>query len=76
MTETTHPSDAAHGASPDDAPHGAPRAEQAHAAADRGDHDHAEPLGPVDWGAWAGGILGVAAGLLIAGCLWLSTSGL
>jgi hypothetical protein len=39
-------------------------------------HDEAEPLGPADWGAWAGGILGVAAGLLVAACLWLSSSGL
>lgn len=41
-----------------------------------GGHGETKPLGPVDWSAWAGGILGVAAGLLAAGCLWLSTSGL
>jgi hypothetical protein len=42
----------------------------------QGHGDDAEPLGRADWGAWTGGILGVAAGLLVAGCLWLSTSGL
>jgi hypothetical protein len=52
-----------------------------HAADPAGGHhgtgdDAAKPLGPADWGAWAGGILGVTAGLLVAACLWLSTSGL
>ena len=74
MTEATHPSDAIHGTHAADAPGGETSAEGAHADAGHGDHDHAEPLGPVDWGAWAGGIVGVLAGLLVAGCLWLSTS--
>jgi hypothetical protein len=68
---------AAHGAHAPDVH--APAAQDAHGGTGptaHGSHDEAEPLGPVDWGAWAGGILGAAAGLLAAGCLWLSTSGL
>lgn len=76
MTDTTHPSDAVHGGHSGDAPYGETHAEGAHADAGHGGHDHPEPLGQADWGAWGGGILGVLAGLLVAGCLWLSTSGL
>jgi len=75
MTETTQPSEVSPGAVPDDAAGTAPQAGGDHAAG-HGADDHPEPLGPADWGAWAGGILGVLAGLLVAGCLWLSTSGL
>ena len=76
MTDTTHPSDAVHRAHSGDAPHGETHAEGAHADAGHGGHDHAEPLGPIDWGAWGGGILGVLAGLVVAACLWFSTAGL
>ncbi len=74
MTEATHPSDAVHGAPSGDDPGGETHAGGTDANAGHGGHEHAEPLGPIDWGAWGGGILGVLAGLLVAGCLWLSTS--
>jgi hypothetical protein len=51
---------------PDDADHG------------HGGHDeqgqHAPTLGPIDWFAWGAGILGVGAGLVVAFCLYVSTS--
>lgn len=51
---------------PDDAGHG-------HAGHD--EHGaHATALGPIDWFAWGAGILGVGAGLVVAFCLYLSTS--
>ncbi|MBP1704583.1 MAG: hypothetical protein H6Q36_322 [Chloroflexi bacterium] len=82
MTDTTHVSDEIQGSSAAGAtPPDEPADDDGHAAATptdsaHGDHDHGEPLGPADWGAWTAGILGVAAGLLVAVCLWLSTSGL
>ena len=75
MNETAQPFEVSPGTVPDDAAHTASQAGSDHAAG-HGADDHPEPLGPADWGAWAGGILGVAAGLLVAVCLWLSTSGL
>jgi len=71
MSETTH-ADHPPGHEPDDAGHG-------HAGHDeRGDHDehrdHAEKLGPIDWRAWGAGLLGVGAGVVVAACLFLSTS--
>jgi hypothetical protein len=42
-----------------------------------GDEDHAaaaDELGPVDWGAWGAGLLGVVAGLLIVLCFVLATA--
>lgn len=36
--------------------------------------DHTVPLGPIDWTAWGAGILGVAAGLAVAVCLFVATS--
>jgi hypothetical protein len=65
MSETTH-EDHAPAHEPDDAGQG-------HAEHD--EHgEHATALGPVDWFAWGAGILGVAAGLAVVFCLYLSTS--
>ena len=42
-----------------------------------GDHGHAEAsLGPIDWPAWAVGIVGVLLGLAIAWCFFLADLGL
>jgi hypothetical protein len=39
------------------------------------DHGHAdEALGPLDWGAWGAGVLGVVLGLAVAICFVASTS--
>jgi hypothetical protein len=62
MSETNH-ADHAQAHEPDDAGHG-----------DAGHGEHAAALGPVDWFAWGAGILGVAAGLVVAFCLYVSTS--
>lgn len=58
-------------------------AESHHVTSDHGDdhghddHAHAEePLGPIDVAAWGAGLLGVIAGLLVAACFVLATSGL
>ncbi len=65
MSETTH-ADHPPAHEPDDAGHG-------HAGHD--EHgDHAETLGPIDWRAWGAGLLGVGAGVVVAACLYLSTS--
>jgi hypothetical protein len=65
MSDATHNDDApAH--EPDDAEHGH--------GGDAEHGEHAKALGPVDWFAWGAGILGVGAGLVVAGCLYLSTS--
>ena len=44
---------------------------------DHGHDDHAhgddEPLGPVDVTAWGAGLIGIAAGLVVAACLAAST---
>jgi hypothetical protein len=65
MSETTH-DDHAPAHEPDDAGHG------------HGGHDehgeHAAALGPIDWLAWGAGLLGVGAGLVVALCLYVSTS--
>ena len=65
MSETTH-DDHPPAHEPDDAGHG------------HGGHDehgeHATALGPIDWLAWGAGILGVGAGLVVAFCLYVSTS--
>lgn len=65
MSDTTHDEHPpAH--EPDDAGHG------------HGGHDehggHGAALGPIDWFAWGAGILGVGAGLVVAFCLYVSTS--
>ncbi len=64
----------------DDAP-GHAGAVAHHATDDHGDDhghdDHAhgeEPLGPIDVAAWGAGLLGLAAGLIVALCFALSTS--
>jgi hypothetical protein len=65
MSDTTH-DDHLPAHERDDANHG-------HAGHD--EHgEHAAALGPVDWFAWGAGILGVAAGLVVAFCLYLTTS--
>jgi hypothetical protein len=49
--------------------------EGGHSPAGHDEHgEHAEKLGPIDWAAWGAGLLGVAAGLAVAACLYLSTA--
>jgi hypothetical protein len=78
MSETTHANDEIHGAHSGDAPHGATHGEGAHEDAGHGDplgdHAHGAPLGPIDWFAWGAGLLGTAAGLVVAACFYISTS--
>lgn len=80
MNETMHANGDARGAHSGDMPHAPIRAETgsegAHedAATAHGDAGHAAPLGPIDWYAWGAGILGIAAGLVVAACLYLSTT--
>ena len=39
------------------------------------DHGHAEEaLGPLDWGAWGAGLLGVVLGLAVMACFVLATA--
>jgi hypothetical protein len=65
MTESTH-DDHPSAHEPDDAGHG-------HAGHD--EHgEHAAQLGPIDWRAWAAGLLGVWAGLVVAICLFVATT--
>ena len=65
MSDATH-DDHPPAHEPDDAGHG-------HAGHD--EHgEHGTALGPVDWFAWGAGLLGVGAGLVIAGCLYIATS--
>ena len=56
----------------DDAAHGGAHAvEQATTT----EHGHeSEALGPIDWTAWGAGAVGVLLGLVVAGCLVLTTS--
>ncbi len=77
MSETTHGT-AASGPHAEDHDGGVRHAAgPADAHADAGDvhgaHGPAEALGPIDWRAWGAGILGIAAGLAVAGALFLST---
>ncbi len=57
-----------------------PDAEGSHSAGDAPAHGAAGhgpesgDLGPVDFGAWAAGVMGVAVGLLIAACFALATA--
>ena len=74
MNVTTHPNDDNHGAHSEDAAHGATRGAGAHTDVARGDAARGASLGPVDWRAWGAGLLGTAAGLVIAACLFLSTT--
>ena len=55
-------------------------ADTAHASTDAHDdgHGHApadEPLGPIDWGAWAYAIGGAALGALVALALFIASGG-
>jgi hypothetical protein len=79
MHETAHATDEDHGADHRTVPHAAPHSDSARIDGPRvdaahGDHAQGAPLGPVDWAAWGAGILGIAAGLVIAACLYLSTT--
>jgi hypothetical protein len=70
-----HSGDAAHAPNPDEAaPAAAAHADPAEADAAHGGHAQGTPLGPIDWAAWGAGLLGVAAGLAVAVCLFISTS--
>jgi hypothetical protein len=73
MSETTHANDEIHGAHSGDAPHAATPGEGAHQDAAHGDHTHGVPLGPIDWFAWGAGLLGIAAGVVVAACFYIST---
>lgn len=44
-------------------------AEDVHAAV----HDE-EPLGPIDWGAWAASLVGIGAGAVIALAMFVSVA--
>lgn len=58
--------------------HEADESGHAHGHEEHGGHDehadHGVPLGPVDWAAWGAGVLGAAAGLAVAVCLYVATS--
>jgi hypothetical protein len=70
-----HPGDEAHASTPDEAaPAATAQADPAPADAAHGSHAQGTPLGPIDWAAWGAGLLGVAAGLAVAVCLFISTS--
>ena len=78
MSQTTHANDEIHGTHSGDASLGATHGEGAHADGalgdPLGDHAHGAPLGPIDWFAWGAGLLGIAAGLVVAACFYISTS--
>jgi hypothetical protein len=84
MSELIHQDDDLHGAHPGDAPHSsnpddaaaasAAHADAAPSDAAHGNHAQGTPLGPIDWAAWGAGLLGIAAGLAVAICLFISTS--
>lgn len=74
MNETPHATDDAPGAHPGDTSHGAIHGDGDHVDAAHGDHAQGAPLGPVDLAAWGAGLLGIAAGLVVAACLFLSTA--
>lgn len=47
----------------------------AHTSISEDDHGHAEEaLGPIDWRAWAYGLLGVAAGVVVLLGFWVATN--
>ncbi len=74
MDEIANATDGDHAAHPGIAPHAAAHGDGADAGAAHGDHAQGAPLGPVDWPAWGAGLLGIVAGLLVAACLYLSTT--
>ena len=79
-----HPGNASHASNTDEAAHAvaahaeaapaAAHAVAAHADAAYGGHAQGTPLGPIDWAAWGAGVLGIAAGLAVAICLFISTN--
>ena len=70
-----HPGDPSHASNPDEAaPAAATHADAAPADAAHGGPAQGTPLGPIDWAAWGAGLLGIAAGLAVAICLFISTS--
>jgi hypothetical protein len=74
MSETTRANDEIHGEHSGDVPHAAIHEDAAHEDAAHGDHALGAPLGPIDWFAWGAGLLGIAAGLVVAACFYISTS--
>ena len=74
MDEIAHATDGDHGAHPGIEPHAPAHGDGAHADAAHDAHGQGAALGPVDWPAWGAGLLGIAAGLLVAACLYLSTT--
>jgi len=74
MDEIAHATDEDHAAHPGIAPHAPEHPDGARADAAHGDHGQGAPLGAVDWPAWGAGLLGIAAGLVVAACLYLSTT--
>ena len=74
MDEIAHATDGDHGAEPAITPHAPAHGDGAGADAGHGGQGHGAALGPVDWPAWGAGLLGIAAGLLVAACLYLSTT--
>jgi hypothetical protein len=72
MSETTHDAVASAAGAPGDQAPAHELDEVGHGHDEHG--EHAEKLGPVDWAAWGAGLLGVAAGLAVAACLYLSTA--
>ena len=74
MSETNHASDEIHGAHSGDVAHATSHGVDAHGDAAHGDDAHDTPLGPVDWFAWGAGLLGIAAGAVVAVCLYVTTS--
>lgn len=73
MSETTNSDATIHGSQASAASHGATYGAAAHVDAGH-DRGHGEALGPFDWRAWGAGLLGVAAGLAVAACFWLSAN--
>lgn len=74
MSETIHQDDDLRAAHPGDASHGSSPDEAAPTDGAHGGHAQGTPLGPIDWAAWGAGLLGIAAGLAVAICLFISTS--
>jgi hypothetical protein len=73
MSQTTNANDAIHGAPSGDALRAAAEG-GAHEDPAHGDHAPGAPLGPVHWLAWGAGLLGIGAGLVVAACLYITTS--
>ncbi len=80
MSETRKPDAAVHGLQGSTgshcgtAPHGDAHDSGGHAGAGQDSHGHGDALGAFDWRAWGAGLLGVAAGLAVAACFWLSAN--